>query len=183
MFVRLPVVAAALAFAGIAHADVSPADFTDPNLRPAYSGGANNPVEWSPKYTTDSYAWTEADRAVLRQAANQRRMLEQHQQVTQNPAEALNRFRTVARIAKKSTAPRQLFIVRTAKPIRMEPLRFVGKRAGSGMASRLPTTRVKGSTPAFARLFASAGGGSFSFGSALQSTASDVKPFHFNLVH
>jgi hypothetical protein len=187
MFVRAPVVAVSVVVGGlgialaggIAHADaVQPADFTDPNIRPAYSGGAGNPIEWAPKYTTDSYAWTEADRAVLRQAANLRRMAEQQQRMIQNSAEALNRFRTFGRVAKRGTPPRQLFIVHTAKPIVMEHLHFVGKRAGIGMVSHLPQTRVKGGTPTFGLLFASTGGGSFSFGSALQAPASNVKPFH-----
>ncbi len=167
MFVRVPVVTVALVFAGgIAYADVMPADFTDPNIRQAYSGGANNPIELMPKYTTDSYAWTEADRAVLRQAANLRRMNEQRQldkkrQLIENVAEATNRFRNSGRIAKRGTAPREIFIVRTAKPIVRERLHFVGKHVGIGMVSHLPLTRVKGGTPTFGLLFASSGGSSF----------------------
>lgn len=183
MFIRGLVVAVALAFAGgIAHAEsIQPADFTDPNLRPAYTGGGNNPIEWAPKYTTDSYAWTEADRSILRQAANQRRLLENNERSLRNSTEQSVRFRALVKTVRKTGTPKQLYIARTAKLVRMDKLRFVGRRSGPGLVGRLPQTRVKGGAPTFSHLFASEGGDSFSFGSSLQNSSSDAKPFHIDL--
>jgi hypothetical protein len=154
---------------GAAFADVMPKDYADPNIDLPYTGGSN-PVAWGPKYTTDSYAWTEADRAILRQADTERRRMQQDSldrtRGMRTRSQQLNGFRRLTGISRSTGAPPTRIFARSVKPIRIEPLHFTGKRAGAGLVGHLPQSRTAGSTPTFARIFS--GGGSFSFGAALQ---------------
>jgi hypothetical protein len=165
---------------------VQPLDFSDPQSDAAPYTGGSNPVLWRPQAlsTEDPFARTEQVREIERQADMQRHLMEQnHQMMVRNAAEELNRFRQLERAVRKpGVAPKQLYLARLPKAIHSEPLRFTGKRAGPGMIEHLaPAPRTARGTPTFGLLSASAGGSTFSFGSALQGSASTAKPFHFNL--
>jgi hypothetical protein len=194
-----------IATAQRASADQPPLNFSDPNITMPYSGGSH-PFAWGPKYTTDSYAWSDAERSLLQRVALQRTLDQRaHQQELQqamqrkNSTLENNHKYVFGRIMRAMQKP-LIHFVRAAKPIRIEPLPFVGVHAGPGIARRLPKTPVEGGAPTFARLqgrdndrysfdkdgsssfsFGGSGSGSFSFGSSLRDGNNNARPLNFDL--